>query len=338
MKLRMLPPSRSEAEVDRPPIALSVVFLVRQEPAPLDQLYREYVLPLAEAGGPVECIFAMEPWLRERAAVLEGVARPDVPIHVLVTEYSRGETWLVRMAAPHCRGPRLLILEASRRLAPSALPRLVAALDEADLAVARRLPRTDSRVNRIQSALFHRLVSKATGTAFHDLASGARAVRRELLDALPIYGDLYPFLPVLAAREGYTVREVDAPQHASEEGTRLFGPSIYLRRALDVFGLYFMVRFTEKPLRFFGLVGTVVAAAGSVLLGIVFVQRLAGQGIADRPVLLLGMLLLVLGLQSIALGLVGELIVHVHAGRRARYRLARPPAIPEAKPGGRDQA
>lgn len=318
-----------------PPIALSVVFLVRQEPAPLDELYREFVLPLAEGGRPVECIFAMEPWLRERAEGLEGVARPDVPIQVLVTEYSRGETWLVRMAAPHCRGSRLLILEASRRVAPTALPRLVAALDEADLVVARRTPRTDSWANRAQSALFHSLVARATGTGFHDLASGARAVRRELLDALPIYGDLYPFLPILAAREGYAVREVDVPQHASEVGTRLFGPSIYLRRALDVFGLYFMVRFTEKPLRFFGLVGAVVAAAGAVLLAIVFAQRLGGQGVADRPLLLLGMLLLVLGLQSIALGLVGELIVHVHAGRRARYRLAPPPG---PGPGPRTQA
>jgi hypothetical protein len=90
----------------------------------------------------------------------------------------------------------------------------------------------------------------------------------------------------------------------------------------DLFGLFFLVRFTEKPLRFFGLVGSGVALPGATILGVVLAQRLAGQGIADRPLLLLGVLLLVLGVQAIALGLIGEIIVHVNAPQRPTYRIA----------------
>ncbi len=171
--------------------------------------------------------------------------------------------------------------------------------------------------------MFHRLTRWFTGIELRDIASGVRAIRREVLEDLPLYGDLYRFLPVLAARDGYRVRELDTPQHRADARARVYRPSVYFRRLLDLLGLYFLVRFREKPLRFFGLVGALLAAVGGILLVVLFVQRVGGQGIADRPVLLLGVLLVVLGVQAIALGLVGEIIVHVHAARFRRYRLSR---------------
>ena len=105
---------------------------------------------------------------------------------------------------------------------------------------------------------------------------------------------------------------------------RIYSPGVYLRRLIDVMGLLFLLRFTDKPLRLFGLVGSVVTLGGAAILGVIFVQRLAGQGAADRPLLLLGVLLLTLGIQAIALGLIGEMIVHLNAPRRRAYRL-RPP-------------
>jgi hypothetical protein len=94
-----------------------------------------------------------------------------------------------------------------------------------------------------------------------------------------------------------------------------------VRRALDLLGLFFVLRFTYRPLRFFGLVGGVLSGAGGLILVILFVQRLMGQGIADRPLLLLGVLLLTLGVQVGALGLVGELIVHLQAPAKLSYRV-----------------
>lgn len=319
-----MPQLRNMVDVTDTPPDLSVLFLVSEHPEPLAELYREYVLPLKAPARSVECVFAVEPWHRHRTDELQQAADSAVPIRVLLAAHSMGETGLVRMALPHCRAPVLLILVAYRRIEPGALPDLVRMLDDADLVVARRWPRMDSWVNRVQSRLFHGLVGRFTRSEFHDMASGVRAVRRELLEELSLYGDLYRFLPVLAVRDGYRVREIDCAQHPDDARTRVYSPTVYLSRALDILGLYFLVRFTEKPLRFFGLVGGVLSLLGTALLAILFVERLSGQGIADRPLLLLGVLLLVLGVQAIALGLVGEIVVHVHAARQRRYRLARP--------------
>ena len=302
---------------------LTVLVLVSERPEPLAELYREYFPPLEALGGSVEWVFAVEPWLQHLAEEVRQRGNGEVPVQVLVAAQSLGETGLVRMALPHCRAPVLLILSAYRRIDAGALPELVRALDQADLVVARRWPRKDSWVNRLQGRLFHAVVAGATGAPLHDLASGVRVVRREVLEELPLYGDLYRFLPVLAARDGYQVRELDCPQHPRDVGARVYGPGVYFRRALDLLGLYFLVRFTQRPLRFFGLVGSLLSLIGTGILLVLFVQRLAGRGIADRPLLLLGVLLLVLGVQAIALGLVGEIIVHVHATRHRLYRLAR---------------
>jgi hypothetical protein len=146
-------------------------------------------------------------------------------------------------------------------------------------------------------------------------------MRRSVAEALPLYGDLHRFIPALALREGFRVEEVPVPQHPSDARTRLYRPGVYLRRLLDVAAFFFLAKFTEKPLRFFGLVGSVFLGAGTVLSLVLLVQRAAGQGIANRPALLLAVLLLALGVQLMGLGLVGEIIVHLRAPHRRAYRV-----------------
>ena len=157
----------------------------------------------------------------------------------------------------------------------------------------------------------------------HDVACGVRAMRRDVLEDLPLYGDFHRFLPLLALRDGYRVEELPAAQHPRDARPRVYSPGIYLRRLIDVLGLFFLLRFTDKPLRFFGLVGAASGLLGAAVLAVLFVQRLGGRGIADRPLLLLGVLLVMLGVQAIALGLVGEIIVHLSAARQRLYRVER---------------
>ena len=101
----------------------------------------------------------------------------------------------------------------------------------------------------------------------------------------------------------------------------MYSLGVYLRRLIDLLGLVFLVRFTHKPLRFFGLFGSLFSFTGGAILIVLFVQRIGGRGIADRPMLLLGTILFVLGVQAIAMGLIGEIIVHLHASHRRTYRL-----------------
>lgn len=310
--------------------AISCIVPVTDRVPDLGELYREYAGVLSSAGLSFEFIFALEPWRRHDEEVLAQIQGSGAPVRVFAAGQPLGESSLLRAAIPLCQGDTIVTLPAYRRVqAQGLLPLIEQVRNGADLATAVRSSRQDSGVNRLQSRIFHALLTPATGRDFHDLGSGVNAVRREILEQVPLYGDFLRFLPVLAAREGFRVDEVSVPQHPGDRGIRIHTPGIYVRRLLDILGLYFLVRFTEKPLRFFGLIGSGVSLAGVVVLAILFVQRLQGHGIADRPMLLLGVLLVVIGIQAVALGLIGEIIVHFSATHRRSYRLA-----PTANPNG----
>lgn len=233
-----------------------------------------------------------------------------------------GETAALRIGIEKSRGDLVLTLPAYFQVQPEGIARLLDAIaDGADMAVANRSPRLDSWLNRMQSRVFHRIVGGVTDQQFHDMACGVRAMRRAVAEALPLYGDLHRFIPALALREGYRVDEVPVAQHPNDTGTRVYRPSVYFRRLLDIAAFFFLAKFTERPLRFFGLVGSVFLMSGAALSLVLLVQRFEGQGIANRPALLLAVLLVALGVQLIGLGLVGEIIVHLRAPHRRVYRV-----------------
>jgi hypothetical protein len=146
-------------------------------------------------------------------------------------------------------------------------------------------------------------------------------MKRKVIEEIRLYGELHRFLPLLAYELGFKVSEVPVQQSQFDLARRVYEPGIYLRRVLDVLTLFFLVKFTKKPLRFFGLVGSAVSLTGVVILGYLGLDRLLGGAIAGRPVLILGVLLTVLGLQLFSIGLLGELIVFTHARDRKDYQI-----------------
>ncbi len=303
--------------------AVSVVVPIAERAEELTDLYREYAKPLRESGRSFEFVFVAEPWGEGLTDALAVLAAEGEPIRVFKAGHTLGEAGLLKIAAAETRAPLVMTLPPYRRVEASVLPQLIERVEQgADLAVARRWPRHDSWINRLQNRAFHLLLGRLAGGKLHDVACGVRVFRRKVLERLPLYGDFSRFLPLLALREGYRVDEVRAAQHPADTPARVYSPGIYLRRLIDVLGVFFLSRFTEKPLRFFGLLGSSMMATGTAVLLMIVGQRIfADQGLADRPMLLLGVLLVVVGVQAIALGLVGEIIVHLSAARRAPYRL-----------------
>jgi dolichol-phosphate mannosyltransferase len=302
--------------------AVSVIVPVTERPHDLAWLYRTFSAELVAAERPYEFVFAVEPWARSWVEVLEPLVDGGEPIRVLEVGQTVGEAALLDAAASSCSSPIIVTLPAYPRVQPGALEALIGEVEKgADLASAVRVSRESSLVNRIQNRLFHGLLGRMGGRGFRDVASGVRAMRRTILEDLPLYGDFFRFLPVLARREGFAVVEVEVAQHPEDQRARVYAPGVYLRRLIDLLGLFFILRFTHKPLRFFGLVGSLFALGGASILAVLFVQRVGGRGIADRPMLLLGTMLLVLGVQAIAMGLIGEIIVHLSASHRRTYRL-----------------
>ncbi len=319
---------RAAPSLTRPEhVEISVIVTVVERPEPLDALYREYAAVLDSCGRSAEFIFVAHPFFHEMLEPLVALQRTGAPVRTIESPRSIGETALLRLGLADARGNIVITVPAYRQVQPSALRELLAAVDSGvDLAVARRWPRADSKVNRLQHLALHFTAGRLANGKLHDIACGVRAARRDVLEDIPLYGDFARFLPLLAIYNGYNVTEVASEQHASDLPRRVYGPGVYVRRLIDVLGLYFLLRFTEKPLRFFGLIGSVLAGIGGIALIVMFVQRLFGQPLGDRPLFLLAVLLATLGVQAIALGLVGEMIVHFNAARRRSYRLREPRA------------
>jgi hypothetical protein len=301
---------------------LSVLVTVQERHQALDDLYREVSSAFDHAGIDAEFVFAVTPENRRSADLLTPLIANGAAVRALVMTHAVDHSTLLRAAAHEARAETILILPAYPRIRADALPALVAKLaTHGDMVVAERSPRRDMWINRLQQRVFHALLPKLAARIV-DLGCGVLVTRKGVFERIPIFGDLVRFLPLFTAGEGFAVAVAAAPQDPRDLGTRIYGPGVYVRRVLDLIQVFFLLRFLERPLRFFGLIGSVLGVSGAAILLVLFLQKMQGVGIANRPLLLLGLLFLVVGIQIVAIGLVAEIIVFLHASARRGYRLA----------------
>lgn len=300
---------------------ISVIVPVVERVEDLVSVHSSFARALDERGQPYEFLFVFDGRFTPPDQLVD-LSRENPSIRILRFAREFGETAALRLGIERSRGDLILTLPAYFQVRPEGIGQLLDAVERgADMAVANRSPRLDSWLNRMQSRAFHSILGGVSQQRFHDMACGVRAMKRPVAEALPLYGDLHRFIPALALREGYRVEEVPLAQHPSDARMRVYRPGVYFRRLLDIAAFFFLAKFTEKPLRFFGLVGSVFLGAGGLLSIVLLIQRVEGQGIANRPALLLAVLLVALGVQLIGLGLVGEIIVHLRAPHRRAYRV-----------------
>jgi hypothetical protein len=215
-----------------------------------------------------------------------------------------------------------MILPAFEQVESASLGRVLDALTGADLVTVRRYPRCDSALRRAQSYVFEAFLKRAGGSMFRDPGCTVHALKRTVLEETQLYGEQHGFLPLLAANVGFKVIEIDLPQARRDAARRVERPRTYVHRLVDILSVFFLTRFTRRPLRFFGPVGAACTTAGLLGLAIVIVQRLIfGVPLAERPALILSSLFVALGLQVLAIGLIGELIVFIHARSMRQYRV-----------------
>ncbi len=312
-----------EAGAGTVPMAVSVVVPVAERCDDLAEIYRAHAAILARRGQPFEFLFVLDHGFEGAGASLVALAESGAPIRVIVLPRRYGEAAALSIGFREAKGEVVLTLPAYFQADPSGVETVLETLEKgADLVVARRWPRTDPWVNRVQNAAFHAITRRTTGATLHDVSCGVRAIRREVACEVRPYGDLHRFLPLLALQRGFTVVEVDVPQHPADRKARLRGPGIYLRRLLDLVTLLFLVKFVRKPLRFFGLVGAALFGAGFVVCAALVVHKFAaGAALADRPLLILGVLLMVLGVQVGSIGLLGEIVIFTHSRRIRDYAI-----------------
>lgn len=306
---------------------ISILIYVTDPDAQIHVLVRSYAHVLEQLGRTGEMVFIVDglgPTMIERLERLQA-ERDDVRVLTLQGG-DHGESIAFRAALEHARGSLILTAWDYLQIDPASLGDMLERLEaeKLDLVSPWRHPRVDARLNQWQSSFFNwslRLLSKV---GLHDLNCYFRLMRREVLEEIEVYGDLFRFLPIMAARRGFKVREVKVV-HKEERGkTGFFGVGVYFRRLLDILAVTFLTRFTRKPLRFFGIIGLILVTIGlCTALPPVFSKIFEQQAIQTRPIVLLGVVLISFGLQFIGFGLVGEIIIFTQSRELKDYKIDR---------------
>jgi glycosyltransferase involved in cell wall biosynthesis len=301
----------------------SVIVPVGRRYADAADLHAEYLAGLEMLERPYELIFVLDGPQKEFASGLRKLLDAGHRFTVIALARYFGEATAIMAGFSRAAGDMVITLPAYHQIDASDIKKLVGAIEHCDVVIGRRWPRAGGWFERFRRWAFHGLLASVTHLHFHDLACGARALRRQVLEEIHLYGDQHRFLAVLANRQGFRVSEIDVRQSPRDHFGGIYGPRDYLRSLLDIFTVFFLARFTQKPLRFFGMIGVGTFGLGALWILVLVVQRLFfDQALADRPALLLSSLLLVLGLQVFALGLLGELIIFTHARQLKDYQIA----------------
>jgi glycosyltransferase involved in cell wall biosynthesis len=302
------------AEPNLKSLQVSVVIPVGRRHSDLAQIYAEYRAGLDRLAIPYEVLFVLDGPSPEAETALDTLRSAGEPITVIRLTRSFGEATALAAGFERATGNVVITLPAYHQIAADDIPRLVEALDSADMAVGRRWPRAGGALETFRRNAFHRLVGAFTSSRFRDLGCGARAMRKRVTEEISLYGDQHRFMALLADRQGFRVVEIDVRQSPRDRYEGRYPLKEYVHRTLDILTVLFLVRFTKKPLRFFGMLGVSMFVLGAILIAILVVQRLFfDMALAERPALLLSSLLVVLGLQLFAIGLLGELIIFTHA-------------------------
>lgn len=316
---------------------LSVIVPVGARRSNLKTLYAHYKAGVEQTGLPYEFIFVLDGSHGDATTQLEQLLNEGEDFTVVNLTRSFGEAAAMMAGFEYSSGEAIVTLPAYAQIDPVDIRKLVAALATADMAVGRRWPRYGNFIDRVRRSAFHGLLRLVTGSRFNDLGCGARAMRRKVFEEIDLYGDQHRFVAILALRLGFRVCEVPVRQSKDDRFDRIYRPKQYAHHILDLFSIFFLVRFTKKPLRFFGMMGAGVFSIGVLLLTYISAQRLLlDERLSDRPALLLAALLVVLGMQFFALGLLGELIIFTHARDLKDYRVEEVIQYPEAESSASD--
>ncbi len=196
--------------------------------------------------------------------------------------------------------------------------------DDVDIITPCRENRRDPRFNQLQSRIFNGLVRFITKSDIHDLSCNVKAFRRYVLEDVKLYGNMYPFLPILAERRGYKTKEIQCANYQAIGRTGFYSLSEYFTRIIDIFTLYFNTRFARKPLRFFSAVGALFILIGVLIICYLCFQKFfMGYGVGNRPELLISVLFMVFGVQAAGVGLLGEIFVFIQGRHIKGYNIER---------------
>jgi len=278
------------------------------------ELHNAYKASLEAANLNYEFIYVVDGLLPSVIDELNKLYKLGERIKVIKLGKWFGDATALQVGFEQSSGELILTLPSYKQVDEKDIPKLIQAVNNKDMIVSWRWPRLDGILNNLQSRVFNKVIKWIVGSDFHDLKCSVRLFKREVLEKIYMYGDQDRFLPLIASKYGFKVEEVKVTQAKKDAIQKFYPFANYIARFLELISIFFLVKFTKKPIRFFGSTGLITFAIGFILAIILFIERaFLGVALADRPIVLVSILLMIFGIQSFAIGLVGELIIFTHA-------------------------
>jgi dolichol-phosphate mannosyltransferase len=315
-------------------VDLSVVVPVLDEREALPGLIEEIASVCEERGIEWEAIVADDGSTDGTTELVAELARERPELRGVRLRRNFGKSAALAAGIDHCRGATIVTIDGDGQDDPADIPLLLGELEQgADLVSGWKRDRRDPLSRRLASRVFNWFTARLTGVAMHDMNCGFKAYRGECARSLEIYGELHRFLPALADQQGWRVTEVAIHHRRRRFGRSRFGLERYLRGALDLLAVVFIGRYEYRPLHLFGGVGLILTAVGVAVSAYLTVLKIAGESIGSRPLLFLGVLLIVVGIQLLTFGLLAQMVV---VARRDGTGSGLKPAQIERRVGFRD--
>ncbi|MDH4036659.1 MAG: glycosyltransferase family 2 protein [Candidatus Krumholzibacteria bacterium] len=298
---------------------ISLVVPCYNEQDSLPELYEQIEAVMAQMGCDYEYVFVDDGSTDRTVAVLRELARKSPRVGVISFRRNYGKSAALQVGFRAVDGDFVVTIDADLQDDPAEIPALLRKIEGgADLVSGWKTNRQDPPSKTLPSRLFNATTSAVTGIKLHDFNCGLKMYRREVTDAITVYGELHRFIPALAAWEGFRVDEIGVRHYKRKYGKSKYGARRFLNGFFDLVTTMFVTRRALNPLHFFGRIAVVLFALGLTPQVFFLVQWIAGDGLRVRPIMLLGFVLIIVALQIASIGLLAELIT-ARGAREAVY-------------------
>lgn len=289
---------------------LSFVVPAKNEEESVEPLYKEIVNVMKSADKPFEIIFIDDGSTDKTFQRLKELNGYDKRVKVISLRGNWGKSIALHVGFQYAVGSIIFTLDADLQDNPNEIPKFLKKIKEGyDLVSGWKKKREDPIIKVVSSHIFNSVTSFVTGVKVYDINSGFKAYRREVIESLNFYGELYRFIPVLVAKQNFKITEIPVEHRARRYGKTKFGIERTLKGFLDLITIFFIIRYIKRPGHFFGTLGLIAFFAGLLIGLYITYLRVTTGGIQYRqPLLFLGMLLMIIGFQLISTGLLAEMI------------------------------
>lgn len=295
-------------------MSVSIVIPLLNEEENVEILYERLHGVLESYGSKYEIIFVDDGSTDNTLGLLEEIQKKDMNVVVLSLRRNFGQTAAFAAGFDFARGDVVITMDGDLQNDPNDIPKLIEAIADVDLVSGWRKNRQDTFLSRkLPSKIANWLISRVTGVRLHDYGCSLKAYRRDVVKNLRLYGEMHRFIPAVASWYGVRIKEIETLHHPRLRGKSKYGIGRTIKVLLDLITVKFLQSFSTKPIQFFGPIGVLFGLLGTVVCMYLSLEKLlSGVAIGGRPLLLLGALLIIVGVQFIGMGLLGEMIVRVY--------------------------